>query len=155
MYYDVKPYDIGICVYKSPAYGRHWISWHVRIVAPILRKRKKKLGSNQTNFLLLEFIFSGRFLGGKTLNCHISLLVRAFDLLPPLIARPKYQLLFDWRALLQFNGWSSVAVALQFNGWSLGPGNWLCDLRTNVRPKKTASDGKNTHTHRQTDSWPI
>ena len=36
-------------------------------------------------------IFSGNYLV-KTLNCHISSTVRAFDLIPKLRARPKYQL---------------------------------------------------------------
>ena len=36
-------------------------------------------------------IFSGNYFV-KTLNCHISSTVRAFDLIPKLRARPKYQL---------------------------------------------------------------
>ena len=37
------------------------------------------------------FIFSANYFG-KTLNCHISLIVRAFDLISKLRARPQYQL---------------------------------------------------------------
>ena len=36
-------------------------------------------------------IFSDNYFG-KTLNCHISSTVRAFDLIPKLRARPEYQL---------------------------------------------------------------
>ena len=37
-------------------------------------------------------IFSGNYFGKKTLNCHISSAIRAFDLISKLRARPEYQL---------------------------------------------------------------
>ena len=39
-------------------------------------------------------VFSGNYFV-QTLNCHISSTVRAFDLIPKLRARPKYQLSYD------------------------------------------------------------
>ena len=73
-------------------------SWHHYSTVTLLNLRTEF----KTKFSILESIHSDIFF---TLNCHISLTVKAFDLVPTLRDRPQYQQSFCWIAALAAVQW--------------------------------------------------
>ena len=110
-------------VMTNLAYGRHWISWRVRMVAPILRKPPKNMGTNLSHFSTLESIVSGHSFE-KKLNCYIFYAVRAVDLIPTLRARPHYQISADWTAASTSIQW--LRLRAHGHGPMRGLGTELC-----------------------------
>ena len=42
------------CTFKNPAYWRHWLSWHVRLIALLQETKHKKSGSDPEQFLVFR-----------------------------------------------------------------------------------------------------
>ena len=82
--------------------SRHWISYSALIYCTCVSSRHSrncvtllKLMTELTfKKKVLEHLFSDIFFK-RTLNCHHTLTVRAFDLIPTLRTRPEYQLSAD------------------------------------------------------------